>query len=125
MVGPCDAVSAMASMLKATLTEDHRRVTLVLEGRLCGPCAAEAEHSWRDALVRSGTNTVLVDLSGVSFVDGGGELLLTDMLEHGASLRVEGVLMNHLLDDLRGRVKQSHEEEFSRRAPRSHRDPGV
>jgi ABC-type transporter Mla MlaB component len=112
-------------MLKATLTEDYNRVTLVLEGRLCGACAAEAGRSWRGALARAGTNAILVDLSGVSFVDGGGELLLTEMLEHGAVLRAEGVLMKHLVDDLRRRVPKSHEQEFSRRAPGSHRNPGV
>jgi len=108
-------------MLKVTVTEDDRRIALVLEGRLCGPCAAEAERSWRTVMARAGNHKILLDLTGVTFVGGQGEVLLAECLEQGAEIRVNGVWMTHLVDELRERISNSS----SRRAPRPQRSPGV
>jgi hypothetical protein len=92
-------------MLKVTVTEEDRRITLVLEGRLCGPCATEAERSWRTVMARAGNHKILLDLTGVTFVGGQGELLLVEVLEQGAEIRVNGVWMTHLVDELRERIQ--------------------
>lgn len=109
-------------MLKVTLNSGDHGVTLVLEGRLCGPCAAEAERAWRS--VNNRAKQISVDLAGVSYVDRDGELLLQDMLEQGATLRVGGVWMEHLVADLRRRIVPT-DSALSRRTPRPHRSPGV
>jgi ABC-type transporter Mla MlaB component len=111
-------------MLKVTVTDDDRRITLLLEGRLCGPWAAEAERSWRTVMVRAGNHRILLDLTGVTFVDGQGEVLLAECLEQGAEIRVNGVWMTHLVDELRERISNTGARS-SRRAPRPHRSPGV
>ena len=111
-------------MLKVTVTEEDRRITLVLEGRLCGPCATEAERSWRTVMARAGNHKILLDLTGVTFVGGQGELLLVEVLEQGAEIRVNGVWMTHLVDELRDRISNTAAES-SRRTPRPHRSPGV
>jgi ABC-type transporter Mla MlaB component len=104
-------------MLKITVTEDDRRITLVLEGRLCGPCAAEAERSCRTAMARARNHKILLDLTGVTFVGGEGEVLLAEVLEQGAEIRVDGVLMSHLVEELRERISNTTGAVSSRRTP--------
>jgi ABC-type transporter Mla MlaB component len=111
-------------MLKVTRQERDDGIILVLEGRLCGACAAEAERSWRSALAGAGTGKIVIDLGGVSYVDPDGESLLRDMLEQGATVRVGGVWMGHLIEELQRRVVRNAPA-TSRRAPRPHRSPGV
>lgn len=111
-------------MLKVTIHTDAAGIRLVLEGRLCGECAAEAERSWRNALADAGSRELSIDLAGVSYVDRDGESLLMDMLEQGVAVRVGGVWMEHLIADLRRRITVS-ESAPSRRTPRPHRSPGV
>jgi ABC-type transporter Mla MlaB component len=111
-------------MLKVTLNNGDNAVTLVLEGRLCGACCAEAERTWRSALANAGARQISIDLAGVSYVDRDGESLLQDMLEQGATVRVGGVWMEHLVADLRRRIVPT-DSVVSRRTPRPHRSPGV
>jgi ABC-type transporter Mla MlaB component len=111
-------------MLKITIHTDTNGIKLVLEGRLCGECAAEAERSWRNALADAGSREISIDLAGVSYVDRDGESLLMDMLEQGVAVRVGGVWMEHMVADLRRRITVS-ESAPSRRTPRPHRSPGV
>ena len=118
------AIVPRGAMLKITLNRDDQEITLVLEGRLCGACAAEAARSWRSALDTAGTKSISVDLVGVSYVDREGESMLLNMLEHGATVRVGGVWMGHLVEDLQQRLVRSAPA-VSRRAPRPHRSPGV
>ena len=112
-------------MLKVTVTEDERLITLILEGRLCGPCATEAERSWRTVTARVNNRKVLLDLTGVTYVSSEGERLLASILNQGAEIRVDGVLMAHLVEKLRERVSSTNRAVSSRRTPRSHRSPGV
>jgi ABC-type transporter Mla MlaB component len=109
-------------MLKITLNNGDNGVTLVLEGRLCGACATEAERAWQSVITRA--KQISVDLAGVSYVDRDGESLLHDMLEQGATLRVGGVWMEYLVADLRRRIVP-RDSALSRRTPRPHRSPGV
>jgi ABC-type transporter Mla MlaB component len=111
-------------MLKVTIHTDTKGIKLVLEGRLCGECAAEAERSWRSALAEAASREVSIDLAGVSYVDRDGESLLMDMLDQGVAVRVGGVWMEHLVADLRRRMTLS-DSAPSRRTPRPHRSPGV
>jgi len=111
-------------MLKVSLNIGDKEITLVLEGRLCGACAAEAERTWRSAIASAGAKQISVDLAGVSYVDRDGESLLQEMLAYGATVRVGGVWMDHLVADLRRRIVPG-DPARSRRTPRPHRSPGV
>ena len=112
-------------MLKVTVTEGADGIALVLEGRLCGPYTAEAGQSWRSVLVRASRRRILVDLTGVTYVGSEGKLLLTSVLEQGAEIRVDGVLMSHLVEELRERISNTTGAGSSRRTPRPHRNPGA
>jgi ABC-type transporter Mla MlaB component len=111
-------------MLKVTVHNRPDEITLVLEGRLCGACAAEAERSWRTALATAASGSIAVDLAGVSYVDRDGEWLLIEMLTRGATVRVGGVWMAHLIEELQRRIMETRRA-TSRRAPRPHGSPGV
>jgi anti-anti-sigma regulatory factor len=117
--------SVEPTMLKVTTHVREEGTTLVLEGRLCGACIAEAERGWHDALSHAGNLKILIDVAGVTFVDSAGELLLMNMLQRGAAIQVGGVLMRHLVDELRQRVEGTGGNALSRRTPRPHRSPGV
>jgi hypothetical protein len=59
-------------------------VTLKLEGRLIGPWTSELDRVARDSL--DGSWQVLLDVSGLVFVDGPGAALLRALCDRGAML---------------------------------------
>ena len=69
-------------MLRITITGDSETTKCKLEGKLAGPWVAELEQSWRTDL--AGTLGLVVDLSGVSFIDDAGKMLLAKMNARGA-----------------------------------------
>ena len=62
-------------MLKVTTMDQNETVTLKIEGRLAGPWVQEVTRVWVDA-ARSTGQTVVVDLSSVTFIDSPGRALL-------------------------------------------------
>jgi anti-anti-sigma regulatory factor len=111
-------------MLKVTTKEAEASLTFVLEGRLCRPWTAEAERGWTKLLSTAGNKKLLLDLAGVTFMDGDGEALLTSMIESGTKVRARGVLVSHLVAQVQKRMQQ-RSKRFSRSTPRPRRDPGV
>ena len=82
-------------MLRITPTAGDAEPTLQLEGRLVEPWPAELLRAWREAAV--GGNRVVLDLSGVTFVDAAGLACLRDLRERGAVLRGCSAFINELL----------------------------
>lgn len=112
------------SMLKVTTKEAQSSLTFVLEGRLCRPWTAEVESGWAKLVSSAGNKTLLLDLAGVTFVDGDGEVLLASMMESGTKVRARGVQVSHLVTQVQKRM-QRKSRRFSRSTPRPRRDPGV
>ena len=113
-----------AGMLKITTKEGAASLTFVLEGRLCRPWIAEAECGWTNLISTAGDKQVVLDLAGLTFVDGDGEALLSSMLESGTQVRARGVLVSHLVAQVQKRM-QRKSKQFSRSAPGPRRDPGA
>jgi anti-anti-sigma regulatory factor len=111
-------------MLKVTTKEAQCSLTFVLEGRLCRPWTVEAERGWRKLVSSAGNKKLLLDLAGVTFVDGDGEALLASMMESGTKVRARGVQVSHLVTQVQKRM-QRKSRRFSRSTPRPRRDPGV
>jgi ABC-type transporter Mla MlaB component len=111
-------------MLKVTTKEQSGSFTLVLEGRLCRPWTAEAERGWSYIESSAGDAEVLLDLAGVTFLDQDGEALLTSILESGARIRAGGLLVSHVVEQIRERILQKSGR-LSRGTPKLHRSPGV
>lgn len=85
-------------MLRITTTESAARQLWTLQGQLAGPWAAELRDSWHAALKSS---KCVVDLTGVTFVDEAGALVLCEMKEAGVKFIGGGVDTKYLLDDLK------------------------
>lgn len=93
-------------MLKITTKERPGSVTFVLEGRLCGPWAAEAEVAWARLVTDTHDQEILLDLAGVTFIDHVGEALLASMLGRGTKVRASGVMISHLVQEVQQKVSR-------------------
>ena len=111
-------------MLKITTKEGAASLTFVLEGRLCRPWTAEAERGWTKLISTAGDKKVVLDLAGLTFVDGDGEALLGLMIESGTQVRARGVWVSHLVEQVQKRMQRTPKR-FSRGTPGPRRDPGV
>jgi translation initiation factor IF-2 len=102
-------------MLKISTKERAGSVTFILEGRLCGAWTVEAELAWSRLLSTLHEEEVVLDLAGVTFIDRGGEALVTAMLARGTKVRASGVMISHLVEEVQQKVSREQEEEVSRR----------
>ncbi len=84
-------------MLRITTTETDERVTLKLEGKLSGPWAAELEQCWRTT---SPAKRLVLDLSGVTFVDPAGKKVLCAIATAGGQLVGSGLVPKSLVDEI-------------------------
>jgi anti-anti-sigma regulatory factor len=68
-------------MLKITthVSDDASRITL--EGRLAGPWIGELERCWRESEQSAAGRQLIVDLTGVTFVEQQGKALLSRMCQ--------------------------------------------
>jgi hypothetical protein len=89
-------------MLKITLHDATGHPCLELEGRLAGAWVCELEHCWHTAKAGHPSRTLLVDLTGVTFIDQAGRYLLQLMHRDGVSLVGSGLMMQDILDRIRG-----------------------
>ncbi len=88
-------------MLRITTTETESRQTWILQGQLAGPWVAELRSVWDGA---SKSVKCVVDLTGVTFVDEAGALVLREMKNAGVRFLGGGVDTKHLLDDSAGKT---------------------
>lgn len=86
-------------MLKITIHPEGQVTKLVLEGRLTGLWVRELDRCWQEVVpVHHGE--VVVDLSGVSFVDSDGKMLLSRMWQRGAQLQAVGCLNRCIVEEI-------------------------
>lgn len=110
-------------MLKVSVKDRPESLTFVLEGRLCGSSTAEAERGWKEVVSRAGEKEVVLDVLGLTFVDSAGEELLGSILERRPTVRTRGVLMSHLVQQVR-RGLSSKPPQASRGTPEQSRRSG-
>src|SRR5271157_3892100 len=86
-------------MLRITTTDIGDTITLKLEGKLSGPWVEEFERCWHMSsdIYKKG---LVVDLSGVTFVDPAGKKLLCSMSSGGAQLIGSGLMPKSLIDEI-------------------------
>jgi hypothetical protein len=90
-------------MLKITThaTDDSMRITL--EGRLAGPWIGELERCWQESAKSAAGRPLIVDLTGVTFVEPEGKALLSHMYQAGADLLASGCCMRSIVEDAKTR----------------------
>lgn len=94
-------------MLKITthMSDDSTRITL--EGRLVGPWIGELERCWRESEQSAAGRRLIVDLTGVTFVEHEGKALLSRMCQAGAEMLATGCCMRSIVEDAKRRIPQA------------------
>jgi anti-anti-sigma regulatory factor len=86
-------------MLKITTYAEERSTTLKLEGRLVGPWVQEVDRCWSE-LAAAPAGPIVLDLTGVTFVDAPGKELLIRMRRGGIEFRATGCLMRCIVEEI-------------------------
>lgn len=86
-------------MLKISIMPEGTGTKLLVEGRLVGPWVEELDRCWRELGVAP-EGQVLLDLTGVTFVDAPGKALLARMRRGGVELRATGCLMRCIVEEI-------------------------
>jgi hypothetical protein len=94
-------------MLKITTHRSDDSTRITLEGRLVGPWISELERCWREAEQSVAGRRLIVDLTGVTFVEPEGKALLTRIYQAGAELIASGCCMRSIVEDAKTRVRQA------------------
>src|SRR5262245_53484938 len=84
------------AMLRISVEDGPRYITMRLEGRLAGVWVKELEDAWRELESRRRGRPLLVDLSAVDHVDQAGEYLLALVARRGAQLSASSIVMGEL-----------------------------
>ena len=77
-----------------------------MEGRLIGPWVNELEQAWH-CIKQSGEGTLVVDLTGVTFIEENGKNLLARMWREGAELVATGCCNRPIVEQITGATPSS------------------
>jgi anti-anti-sigma regulatory factor len=86
-------------MLMITVETEAANVTLRLDGRLAGPEARELARGWSAAAFKQPHQRVLLDLTGVTSIDGVGKEFLSQATRNGDRL-VGGVTTRAIVEEI-------------------------
>jgi len=89
-----------SAVLRVTTRIDSGTTRFVVEGKLAGACVGELERCWQATASSESAESLLVDLSSVTFVDAVGKQLLTHMHEHGIRFTAAGLLGKALIEEI-------------------------
>jgi len=85
-----------------------------LEGRLIGPWVHELEQAW-NGIKQSEGGTIVVDLTGITFIEDNGKQLLSRMWREGAELIATGCCNRPIVEQITGARPPSPAHKRSRR----------
>ncbi|HXH50418.1 MAG TPA: STAS domain-containing protein [Terriglobia bacterium] len=86
-------------MLKITYNDTPESTSVKLEGKLSGPWVEELERSWIEHSSKASEN-VIIDLSGVTYIDPEGKRLLSRMVEKGVCLEGTHLMTKYVIDEI-------------------------
>jgi anti-anti-sigma regulatory factor len=66
-------------MVRITIHDGEKLVTLKIEGRVSDPLTSEVNRSWQELTPSLGSRKLSVDLRGVTFMDAAGRHLLAEI----------------------------------------------
>lgn len=87
-------------MLRITIQKSKQEVTIKLEGRIAGPWVEELHRTWTSLAPSLEPNHLRVDLREVTFVDGKGKQVLTDIRKGGAAFLADTAMTKSLVEEL-------------------------
>ena len=77
---------------------------VVVEGKLAVPSVSELKSAWEQAR-QACRGRIVVDLSGMTFIDSSGRAALLAMIGEGARLTAKGVYNKHLAEELMDKAR--------------------
>jgi hypothetical protein len=89
-------------VLRITLRNDAEGKRFVVEGKLAGECVGELEKCWNALGSDYSPETILVDLSCVSFIDANGKQLLAQMHERGIRIVANRLMPKCIIEEIEG-----------------------
>jgi ABC-type transporter Mla MlaB component len=87
-------------MLRIKTQTAPQRITMTLEGDLCGVEVCEFHQAWREARRVLDGRVLFIDLSDTGRVDRAGEFLLALIGCHGSQLSGSGLVIGSLLESI-------------------------
>jgi hypothetical protein len=105
-------------MLKITPLTTQDSTKLRLEGRLAGPWVEELERVWR-GMKDSADRSLVVDLTGVTFIEQEGKGLLSRMWQEGAELLAAGCCSRSIVDEITASGRGAHSKPVPKRHGKS------
>ena len=87
-------------MLRITVHDAPRAITLQLEGKLSGPWLQELEDCWQRALASEDKPVLRVDLTGLTFADAAGKSCLAAMHRCGAEFVARDCLTKEIVSEI-------------------------
>ena len=87
-------------MLRITVHDHPQALTFQLEGILAGPWLHVLEDCWQSTLARQCKPNLLVDLTGVTFIDAAGQACLEHMHRQGAEFVAADCLTKAVVDEI-------------------------
>jgi ABC-type transporter Mla MlaB component len=104
-------------VLRTMITDAPFEQRWVLQGRLAGQWVVDLEQRWEETRDARQGRRCVVDLEDVTWVDGAGERLLTQMLSDGCELVASRAYMKYLLEGLkRNGESREFQNELARKA---------
>jgi anti-anti-sigma regulatory factor len=85
-------------MLRVTTKDEEEVIRLKIEGRLAGPDVDSVENHWHSITARQHA-PILIDLTGVTFVDEAGKRLLAEMNRHGDKFVASGLMTKAIIEE--------------------------
>jgi len=96
-------------MLRVTTDVQVGQAKLKLEGKLCGPWVEEFRRCWTATRETYANHALVVDLSGLTFVDGPGKELLRTIDHEGARLEGAGLFARSLVEEIKAESRKGGE----------------
>jgi hypothetical protein len=96
---PVDEARVMG-MLRITIAETLTEQKWTVEGRLVHPWISELKCTWARTRTARRERKCVVDLTGVTFIDKGGENVLAELYKQGAELIAIGCYTRHVVENI-------------------------
>jgi anti-anti-sigma regulatory factor len=89
-------------VLKITVQDEPKIVTLRLEGRIAGSWVAEFDRTWHSLAPSLESKKLCVDLREVSYIDAGGQQILSDICKKaGADFQTDSLWIDWIVQEAR------------------------
>lgn len=87
-------------MVRVTTEDEVEMVRLKIEGRLAGNDVNHVQVHWQTIIAARERSSILIDLTGVTFVDEAGKRLLAEMKRHGDKFVAGGLLTKAIIEEV-------------------------